>query len=173
MNYRKNFITPSNNLNTWLNSRQSISDKLNKIGNYRVEVINSKQNKLLLSEKIQFSTYQKEELYLREVLIYLNEKPLMYARTLLPKIYLRGFWGNIKKLKEKPLANIVFENKSIKRSKFDFFVPQKRDNLLKIINALNKHNLKVVVTRQSSFEMRKQCVLLTEVFFSNFNDVNY
>ena len=173
MNFRRNYITESDNMNAWLHCRDSISDRLNKKGKYKVEVLSAKITNFLFSERNQYSSYRKQALYLREVLISINEKPVIYARTLMPKKYLRGFWGNIRKLQEKPLANIVFEDKSIKRSNFYFFIPSKVNALFKTINALSAKNLAIVAVRQSSFSKRKQKVLLTEVFFDNFYNVGF
>jgi hypothetical protein len=45
----------------------------------------------------------------------------MYARTVLPRKYLRGYWNDIKKLNTRSLSRIVYENPSIKRSNFFIF----------------------------------------------------
>ena len=57
-------------------------------------------------------------MFLREVLIYANDQPIIYARTVFKK-NLRQLSGLVKKLNENPLANIVFKKKT-KRSEFIF-----------------------------------------------------
>jgi len=97
----------------------------------------------------------------------------MYARTILPSKYLRGFWRNIKKLKNEPLANIVFNKKRILRSHFKFRKPSYNDEFSKRIRGFGLEKTKIVAIRESSFQNKNQKVLLTEVFFSNFDQFDY
>ena len=74
-------------------------------------------------------------MYLREVLIYADKLPIMYARTILPSRCLKGFWHKIRKLNNKPLADIVFRRNFIVRSRFQFKKSSTNDDFTKrIIN---------------------------------------
>lgn len=168
-----NKLPASSNLITWINCKDSISKRLKIKGEYQVRVLTRQNHNFLLSEREKFPEIRRGQFYLREVILYIDLKPVIYARTLVPKKYLRGYWGNIKKLKDKPLANIVFKNKRIKRSKFHFFYPSKSNRLYKIINSFGHHELAIGAVRQSSFSIKAQSVLLTEVFFENINQIKF
>ena len=99
--------------------------------------------------------------------------PIMYARTIFPVIHLRGFWRNIKKLKNKPLADIVFNKKKILRSDFKFRKPSFNDEFSKRIRRFSLKKTKIVAIRESTFRNKNEKVLLTEVFFNNFDQFQY
>ena len=96
----------------------------------------------------------------------------MYARTILPIAHLRGFWRNIKKLKNKPLADIVFKKK-ILRSNFKFRKPSYNDEFSKRIRRFSLKKTKILAIRESTFRNKNEKVLLTEVFFNNINQFQY
>ena len=53
-------------------------------------MLEDKNKNLLLSEKNFFPLHKAENIFLREVIIFANGVPIMYARTVLPRKYLRG-----------------------------------------------------------------------------------
>ena len=159
----------------WLLDMKSLSYRIRNIAKLEIVPIEKGVSNIFLNEKEVFSNVKSEHLYLREVLIYADKLPIMYARTILPSKYLRGFWHKIKKLNNKPLADIVFERKMIKRSDFKFKKPSVNDNFSRKIKMFNLKNTKILATRQSTFKNKNknEKVLLTEVFFNNFEKFNY
>ena len=59
------------------------------------------------------------------------------------------------------------------RSDFKFKKPSINDNFSKRIKMLNLKNTKILATRQSTFKNKNEKVLLTEVFFNNFEKFDY
>ena len=162
-----------NELKFWLLDMKSLSYRIRNIAELEIIPIETKKSNIFLDEKKEFGYRKSEHLYLREVLIYADTLPIMYARTILPSIYLRGFWRKIKKLNNEPLANIVFERKKIIRSEFKFKKPSFNDVFSKRIKSLNLENIKILAARQSTFKNKNKKVLLTEVFFNNFDNLDY
>jgi len=76
-------------------------------------------------------------------------------------------------LNNKPLADIVFKKKLIVRSEFKFKKSSINDDFSKRIIAFDLKNTNILATRQSTFKNRNEKVLLTEVFFSNFEQFDY
>ncbi|MBT6392399.1 MAG: chorismate lyase, partial [Nitrosomonadales bacterium] len=72
------------NLSCWLKNRKSLTNHLKNLADLRIEQITSNNKNFSLSEKYYFKPFRAESLYLREVLIYANNFPVMYARTVLP-----------------------------------------------------------------------------------------
>ena len=160
-------------LKYWLLDMKSLSYRIRNIAKLEIIPIKTRVSKTFLCEKKVFCHKKSEHLYLREVLIYADNLPIMYARTVLPSKYSRGLWHKIKKLDNKPLADIVFEKKMIIRSEFKFKKPSINDNFSKRIKMLDLKNTKILATRQSTFKNKKEKVLLTEVFFNNFEQFDY
>ena len=97
----------------------------------------------------------------------------MYARTVLPRKYLRGYWNDIKKLNTRSLSRVVYENPSIKRSNFSYLAPSLNNKILKKNNLLKIDGKNVVIGRQSYFEYKRKNILLTEYFFEAINNFEF
>ena len=106
-------------------------------------------------------------------MIYADGRPIMYARTVTPKINLRGFWRGIKGLQDNPLSDIIFEKKVINRSAFIYSVFSKNDDISKSVRNSGHNVSNILVSRQSLFDYNNQSVLLTEVFFKNFEYLRF
>jgi chorismate--pyruvate lyase len=178
MNWQKTYSALTNkpnidyyNLGCWLKNRKSLTNHLKDIADLRIDLITSKNKNFLLSEKYHFKSFRPESLYLREVLIYANDLPVMYARTVLPYRYLRGHWSGIKKLKSSPLSEVVYERPSIKRSTFSYAIP----TTISVKKAIPCNALRadIAIARQSSFTYKKESILLSEFFFKALNKFEY
>ena len=106
-------------------------------------------------------------------MIYADGRLVMYARTVTPKINLRGFWGRIKRLQDNPLSDIIFEKKVIKRSPFIYSEFSKNDDISKSVMNSGHNVSNILVSRQSMFYYNNKGVLLTEVFFKNFEHLRF
>ena len=160
-------------LKFWLLDMKSLSYRIRNIAKLEIIPFETRGSNIFLNEKKVFGNIKSENLYLREVLIYADKLPIMYARTVLPSKFLRGYWNKIKKLNNKPLADIVFDRKMIMRSDFKFKKPSINDDFSRKIKMLNLKNTKILATRQSTFKNKNEKVLLTEVFFNNFEKFDY
>ena len=162
-------------MNHWIKNKSSLTDRIKKIANLKIKLVtnNYKNKNLLLSEKNFFPLHKAENIYLREVIIFANGVPIMYARTVLPRKYLRGYWNDIKKLNTNSLSRIVYENPSIKRSNFSYLAPSLNNKILKKNNLLKIDGKNLVIGRQSYFEYKRKNILLTEYFFEAINNFEF
>ena len=163
------------NMNQWVKNKSSLTDRIKKIANLKIRLVanNYKNKNLLLSEKNFFPLHKAENIFLREVIIFANGVPIMYARTILPRKYLRGYWNDIKKLNTNSLSRIVYENPSIKRSNFLYLAPSLNNKILKKINSFKMDSKNLVIGRQSYFEYKRKNILLTEYFFEAINNFEF
>jgi chorismate--pyruvate lyase len=150
-----------------LNYKNSITNKVSKKANLKIQRIKDFPNLILNDELSFFKTSRSGKLYLREVLIFANNEPIIYARTVFKK-NLRHLTYIIKKLNENPLANIVFKKKT-SRSNFIFSHVSSNHKLLKRLFSSGIPMVKVSGARRSNFECEGEKILLTEVFFKNIN----
>ena len=151
----------------FLTYKSSITNKISKKANLKIERNKEFPNIIFNDEKLFFKTSRSGSLFLREVLIYANDQPIIYARTVFKK-NLRQLTGLVKKLNENPLANIVFKKKT-KRSKFIFSHMAPNYKLSKRLNAKHIAVKKFVGARQSNFLCKGEKILLTEIFFKDIN----
>ena len=104
-------INAKSELRFWLSNRKSLSKRVKNIAQFQVIQIRPSNIKFLKIEGEKFRNIRDGQLYLREVMIYADDRLVMYARTVTPKINLRGFWRGIRKLQDNPLSDIIFEKK--------------------------------------------------------------
>ncbi|MDA1338786.1 MAG: chorismate lyase [Methylophilales bacterium] len=166
-------ISDRTELRFWLANKKSLSKRVKNIARFEIVQVRPTIKKFLRIEVGKFKNFKSTRLYLREVMIYADGQPIMYARTVTPKINLRGFWGRMKRLKDNPLSDIVFEQKVIKRSSFAYRIYSKNDNLSKSVRRIGHDDSNILVSRQSVFDYNKKEALLTEVFFKSFEKLKF
>jgi chorismate--pyruvate lyase len=171
MVWQKKIILKSK-IDAWLKISSSLSEIIKQRASYRVNVVNSLKKNLMENELKEFSIFRKEKLFLREVILFANDKPVMYARTVIPRAHLRGFWDELRVLKNKPLGEIIFDNKKISRSSFAYKKLSAFNDLSQRTCSLGIHPEQLVAARQSTFLYKRKSILLTEVFLNNFEKIN-
>jgi chorismate--pyruvate lyase len=161
------------NLNPWVKDKGSLSNKIINIMPFRIKELKGRHIKAFNDEKVFFQKKNTGDLYIREALIFADKLPIVYARTVIPKKYLRGFWGRVKNLKNSPLSEIVFNKKYILRSNFVFKNLSDNDELTKRLNAYKIFERGRIMARKSVFNHRGQKALLTEVFLSSIEGIKF
>jgi chorismate--pyruvate lyase len=161
------------NLNPWVKDMGSLSNKIINIMPFRIKELKGRHIKAFNDEKVFFQKKNTGDLYIREALIFADKLPIVYARTVIPKKYLRGFWGRVKNLKNSPLSEIIFNKKYILRSNFVFKNLSDNDELIKRLNAYKIFEKGRIMARKSVFNHRGQKALLTEVFLSSIEGIKF
>ena len=151
----------------FLNYKSSITNKISQKASLKIERNKDFPNTIFNDEKLFFKTNRSGTLFLREVLIYADDRPIIYARTIFKK-NLRQLTSIVKKLNDNPLANIVFKKKT-SRSDFIFSHLSPNHKLAKKLNLQNMATEKVIGARRSNFECNGEKILLTEILFRNIN----
>ena len=166
-------INGKGELRFWLSNKRSLSKRVKNIAHFQVIKIRPANKKFLKIERDKFRNIRCTQLYLREVVIYADSHLVMYARTVTPKINLLGFWRGIKSLQDNPLSDIIFEKKVIKRFPFIYSKFSKNDDISKSVRNTGHNDSNILVSRQSMFYYNNKSVLLTEVFFKNFEHLRF
>ncbi|MBT3918315.1 MAG: chorismate lyase [Nitrosomonadales bacterium] len=155
------------NSHGFLTFKNSITKQIRNKANLKIQRNKEFPNKIFNDEKLFFKTNRSGSLFLREVLIYADDRPIIYARTIFKK-NLRQLTSIVKKLNDNPLANIVFKKKT-SRSDFIFSHLSPNHKLAKKLNLQNMATEKVIGARRSNFECNGEKILLTEILFRNIN----
>lgn len=158
-------------LNLWVKDKSSLSKKIINTMPFKIKNLKVRHIKVFNDEKVFFKKENTRDFFIREVLIFADKLPVIYARTVIPKKYLRGFWGRVKRLKNSPLSKIVFNKKCILRSDFVFKKLSDNDELRKRLNACKIYESGAITARKSAFNHKGEKVLLTEVFLSSIEGI--
>ena len=99
---------------SWLNESGSITSRIKSFSNFRLKLLRDGPGKVDASEDDLIITNYKEN-NIREVVLYSDEEPFIYAKSILPLETIRLGLGALGSLKENPLGDILFSNPQIKK----------------------------------------------------------
>ncbi len=103
-------------LRAWLRAPGSLSQRLARHGRFEVEVLRQATAKLRAPERRQLGHPRRGCTLVREVLLKVDGKPLVWARSSLHKTGLAGPWKALKGLGTKPLATLLYADPRVSRS---------------------------------------------------------
>ncbi len=115
-------------------------------------------------ERIVMNLRHGEIAMVREVFLYCNRTPVVFAHSVVARKDLRGAWRGLSGLGNKSLGSVLFANPRIKRTPLQFKKLNPKHALFK------RACLKLTVTppslwaRRSLFTLHGQSILVTEVF---------
>jgi chorismate--pyruvate lyase len=156
-----NFELPSK-LIAWLQHVDSFMERLNTYGimDAKIQVIHESWQIPHTDEKQLLKV--SEETFIREVWITSPSKCWMFARTVIPRTFLRGQLVNLLDLKTRPIGSVLFNDKNIKRSDFEFIC---LDSNCELYEKIQKYRTDTpTFARRSLFSANQASLLLTEVF---------
>ena len=99
---------------SWLNEPGSITSRIKSFSNFRLKLLRDGPGEVdIIEDDLIVENY--EENNTREVILYSDEKPLIYAKSIIPLATIRLGLGVLGNLKENPLGDILFLNPEIKK----------------------------------------------------------
>ena len=150
----------------WLYDDSSLTAKIINAcgGNFRVEVLSERRTTPTPDEIQALGLRYRSHAIIRQVLLYCDDTPWVYARSVIPMTTLIGPLRRLSKLGNKPLGAILFSNKRIIRSHME-------------ITGLNPEHPcyrwtqhagnELIPGRRSIFSLYKKNVLVSEFFLPN------
>ena len=104
---------------SWLNEPGSITSRIKSFSNFRLKLLKDGPGEVdIIEDDLIVSNY--EENNIREVILFSDEEPLIYAKSIIPLETIRLGLGILGNLKENPLGDILFSNPEIKK-KYMFY----------------------------------------------------
>ncbi len=150
------------NLSAWLLHEGSFMERLKNHGIFgaKITIINESWQ-LPFDDEKEILPIESEAL-VREVWITSENKCWMLARSVIPSGFLKGKFKALQDLNTRPIGTILFQDKNIVRSEFEFRLI---DHTFDLYHQLknNMQNTKMYA-RRSLFSIEKDALLLTEVF---------
>ena len=99
---------------SWLNESGSITSRIKSFSNFRLELLRDDPGEVdSVEDDLIITNF--EENNIREVVLYSDEEPFIYAKSILPIETIKLGLGALGNLKENPLGDILFSNPEIKK----------------------------------------------------------
>lgn len=172
-------------LKQWLFDPSSLTKKLidYSAGQLRVEVINQRIRRARFSEYKALKLAHHKYVVVREVVLYGQEIPLVYARTIMPLSTLKGPLRRLYYLGNRPLGGALFADPSMRRGELEVapigqnYLPNRTLNSFsKNLNSSHQpissqHNpYHHCWGRRSLFFLKNKPLLVCEIFLPNLID---
>jgi chorismate--pyruvate lyase len=103
-------------LRAWLRAPGSLSARLARHGHFEVQVLRQATAKLRAPERRALGVPRRGCTLVREVLLSVEGRPLVWARSSLHKSALAGPWKALKGLGRRPLADLLYRDRRVRRS---------------------------------------------------------
>ena len=114
MSETKSLKVQNNETLSWLNEPGSITSRIKSFSDFKLKLLRDGPGEVDAAEDdLIISNYKENNI--REVLLYSDEEPLIYAKSIIPLETIRLGLGVLGNLKENPLGDILFSNPEIKK----------------------------------------------------------
>ena len=114
MSETKSLKVRNNEILSWLNEPGSITSRIKSFSDFKLKLLRDGPGEVDAAEDdLIISNYKENNI--REVLLYSDEEPLIYAKSIIPLETIRLGLDVLGNLKENPLGDILFSNTEIKK----------------------------------------------------------
>lgn len=157
------FTIPSQCLRNWLLDTSSLTERLqSQCTSFHLTLIGQRQAQITLEEFQRVSTPEQElnleEWQVREVILWGDNKPWVFARSIIPQRLCESDFVN---LNNRPLGQLIFNDKRFKRMPFELTnMCQSKDFLAQ----LHIHSETKLWGRRSAFTFEDLQMTVSEVF---------
>jgi len=156
-------------LKNWLLDEGSLTARLkSQCRDFSVEVI-GEQKQLCSRDEACSLIKRGEPILVREVILYCDNVPQVFARSLLPLSSLTGKEQALEHLGTQPLGQVLFNNPSLKRRCLEVSAFSSDSSVAKLAESFNSSNSAVVDDallwgRRSIFMLENKPLMVAEVF---------
>lgn len=157
-------ISVNTNLLNWLLDPNSLTARLkNHCSEFRVEVLGQQITQCSVDEANEDIAIG-EDVLVREVLLFCDNKPHVFARSLLPLKSLTGEEKKLAELGEQPLGQVLFNDPNLVRKGMEVTCFKQPSTLSNLVNQLGLSNSTSLWGRRSVFVLRNKPIMVAEVF---------
>lgn len=154
----------SEHLLDWLLESGSLTAKLkNHCQQFAVEVL-GQQIQTCQADEANNYIAQGEQVLVREVLLYCDQVPQVFARSLIPLTSLTGEEQQLAHLGSKPLGQALFNNPTLERKDIKVACFEQSSSVGQLVKQLHLNTEQIMWGRRSTFLVHKKPLLVAEVF---------
>jgi len=157
-------ICVNDNLVNWLLDPNSLTARLkNHCNEFRVEVLGQKITQCSVDEANEDIAIG-EDVLVREVLLFCDNKPHVFARSLLPLKSLTGKEKKLAELGDQPLGQVLFNNPNLIRKCIEVSSFNENSTIAPLVKSLSLNNTRLLWGRRSVFVLQSKPIMVAEVF---------
>lgn len=156
----------SSEMAPWLFEKGSLTRRilLHCKTSFRVEVLSQQWQRPMLNEALRLGAHPEHLALIREVILYCDDVPWVFARSVLPRKTLTGPRRFLGKLGNRPLGEVLFSDPYIKRDALEVAEIKKGQRMFRCATQCLKNPPGYVWGRRSVFYLHKKPLLVNEVF---------
>jgi chorismate--pyruvate lyase len=151
----------------WLTRQGALTHGLRQLGPLRLHVLSEKVCRASRDEAVRLGLSLGQALWQREVCMSILGIDCVVARSIAPLAATQGHWQALKRLRNRPLADILYHDRAIVRSEFAFTALRLGMPLHRLSQASAAGGLSVQA-RRSVFTRAGQPLLVAEAFLPAF-----
>ncbi len=157
----------------WLTGSGALTDGLRSLGHLKLVVLGERSQKPAIDEALCLQLPPNQTAWIREVVISVDGIPCVVARSVTDKQSSTGVWRGIRQLGTRPLADMLYDNARVQRSRFGFTNVRRTQGLSQALS--NWHNTDqcrqykpALLARRSLFICQAKRLLVSECFLPSF-----
>lgn len=158
---------------SWLLDASSLTQRLIVAsgGRFKVEVISEQWIKPMLSERNLLGMRRGTIARVRHVRLLCNDKPCVFARTVIPYSTMHGPVRRLSMLGSKSLGAVLFSDKSMRRGEIEIASISKNDYLYTQAMQNIRQRVDHLCGRRSVFYLSGKPLLVNEIFLPAINNI--
>ena len=102
----------------WLFRPGALTAGLRNVGNLQLRVVREQAQGLHQNEAWMLNRSPRSPIWLREIVMSINGTNSVFARSFTPLTASHSFWQGMRRLRSRPLADMLYHNSQITRSRF-------------------------------------------------------
>ncbi len=147
--YNKIKLQVSDEIKSWLLEKGPITKRIKSVKKFRLELIQDEVSDVEKVEK-DFLNSHSRKIRVREVVLYGNSEPMVFARTIIPNTTIEKGFAKLGTLGESPLGDILFKK--------DIFIKEN------VAYASFRHEKKIFWGRKTKYTVKDLPFSVMEVF---------
>ena len=149
----------------WLIDKGSLTARLQRrYAKFAVKPVAVKYAKPLQDEAALLYLPAHKAALIREVLLISNNRPVVFAHSVLPRTSLRGPWNGLGRLGNKPLGATLFANPKVKRTPLEYKKLSRQHPISMRVAEHLAQTPQTLWARRSIFSLNCANIMVTEVF---------
>ncbi len=151
----------------WLTRPEALTQGLRQLGPLSLRVLSEKVCRVSHDEAVRLRLSSGQALWQREVCMSIFGVDCVVAHSVAPLAATQGHWQALRRLRNRPLADILYHDRAIVRSEFEFKALRLGMPLYRLSQAGSSSGAPVLA-RRSVFTRASQPLLVAEAFLPAF-----
>ena len=152
----------------WLQDHGSLTQRIQlRCQQFEVRNVHSGLVRIALDESVLLGLASHQLAYSREVFLYADNQPVVFAHSACAPTSLQGAWAAVTGLGNKPLGAMLFAHPLVQRKPLHYKILRKNHPLFQRASVLLSHPPQQLWARRSLFYLHNEPLLVTEVFLPN------